>query len=53
MLCAVVVELIIAVTIGYIDVATVSKVGIAYAITDGNISNVVILVGTAFGNDDN
>ena len=52
-LCAVVVQFIITVTIENIDAITVSKVVIAYAITDGTISNVVILVRTVFGNDDN
>lgn len=51
-LCAVVVELVITVTIGYIDAVTVKKVGIAYAITDGTITNVAILVGAVFDNDD-
>ena len=52
MLCAVVVELIIAVIIETIDVVTVNQVGIAYAIADGTITIVVTLVGTVFDNDD-
>ena len=52
MLCAVVVELIITVTIGHIDVVTVRKVGIAYAVTGGTVTNVIILVGTVFDNGD-
>ena len=49
-LCAVVVELTITIIIEAIDAVIVKKVGIAYAITDGTIPNVVILVGTVFDN---
>ena len=46
-LCAVVVELIIAVVIEAIDAGTARKVGVAYAIADGTITNVVIAVGNS------
>ena len=47
MLCAVVVELSIIVTIEDIDAVTVRKVGIAYVIADVTIANVVIIVGNS------
>ena len=52
MLCTVRVDLIITVTIVHIDIVTVRKVGIAYAITNGTVINVIILVGTVFDNGD-